>query len=252
MPPSLSPVRFLPSRAFGEAASQWDRTRNSEEPALNYEPGRTAHGLRHDPFKSCVVPRPIGWISTRAVDGCDNLAPYSQFTNVSFDPPTVMFCANQANGKRKDTVVNAEESGAFIWNMATWDLREAVNVSAEQLDRSVDEFERAGLAKTEGLRVAAARVAASPVSFECEYLQTVRIPGNGSMGTVDVVFGRVVVVHIADDALTEDGRIDILRLRPIARMGYFDYTVVDSCFEMVIPGDRSILVGLEGASLFNK
>lgn len=215
---------------------------------MHYEPGRTKHGLPHDPFKSCVVPRPIGWISTRGLDGSDNLAPYSQFTNVSFDPPTVMFCANQVDGRRKDSVVNAEESGVFIWNMATWDLRDAVNISAEQVEPSVDEFERASLAKIEGLRVAAPRVAAAPVSFECEYLQTVRIPGKGPMGTVDVVFGRVVVVHIADDALTAHGRIDIVRLRPLARMGYFDYTVVDNAFEMIIPGDPRILIGLEGSA----
>src|SRR5262245_12122174 len=96
-----------------------------------YEPGVTPHGLPYDPFKSCVVPRPIGWISTRSQTGKDNLAPYSQFTNVSFDPAMVMFSANQTtDGRRKDSVVNAEETGVFVWNMATWDLRNAVNISA--------------------------------------------------------------------------------------------------------------------------
>lgn len=217
-----------------------------------YEPGVTPHQLPYDPFKSCVVPRPIGWISTRSLAGEDNLAPYSQFTNVSFDPPTVMFSANQTtDGRRKDSVVNAEQSGVFVWNMATFDLREAVNLSAEELPHGIDEFARAGLAKIDACLVAVPRVAQSPVAFECRYLQTVRIPGNGTMGTVDVVFGRVIGVHIADDALTADGRIDVVRLRPIARMGYFDYTDVSSRFEMIPPGNRKLLVGLEGAAARN-
>jgi flavin reductase (DIM6/NTAB) family NADH-FMN oxidoreductase RutF len=217
-----------------------------------YEPGLTPHGLPHDPFKSCVVPRPIGWISTRSRDGLDNLAPYSQFTNVSFDPATVMFSANQStDGRRKDSVVNAEETGAFVWNMAVWDLRDAVNISAEELPHGVDEFDRAGLRKIEAERVAVARVAQSPISFECRYLQTVRLPGNGTMGTVDVVFGQVIGVHIADAALTEDGRIDVVRLKPIARMGYYEYTCVDNKFEMVIPNSDRLLIGLEGAAARN-
>ena len=60
-----------------------------------------------------------------------NLAPFSQFQNLTFDPPYVMFAANQnTRGKRKDTVVNCEQTGEFVYNMATYDLRQAVNRSA--------------------------------------------------------------------------------------------------------------------------
>ncbi|WP_205300331.1 flavin reductase family protein [Pantoea sp. Ap-967] len=113
-----------------------------------YQPGVTAHGLPHDPFKSCVVPRPIGWISTRSAEGIDNLAPYSQFTNVSFDPAMVMFSSNQTtDGHRKDSVVNAEQTGEFVWNMATWALREQMNLTAQELAHGCDEFVHAGLEK---------------------------------------------------------------------------------------------------------
>jgi len=61
---------------------------------MYFEPGKTEHHLPFDPFKSCVVPRPIGWISTTSRDGVDNLAPFSQFQNITFDPPIVMFSAN--------------------------------------------------------------------------------------------------------------------------------------------------------------
>lgn len=216
---------------------------------MYYEPGITPHGLPHDPFKSCVIPRPIGWISTVDAQGRHNLAPYSQFQNVTFDPPIVMFSANQTTaGERKDSVRNAETTGQFVWNMATYELREAVNISAEELPFGVDEFERAGLEKLPSRRVKPMRVKGSPIQFECEYLNTVRFPGNPPMGTVDVIFGRVVAIHIDDAFITPDGLVDVLKIQPLARMGYFDYTFVDKKFQMVIPGNsKALLAGLEGS-----
>lgn len=217
---------------------------------MYYEPGVTPHGLPHDPFKSCVVPRPIGWISTVDSQGRHNLAPYSQFQNVTFDPPIVMFSANQdTRGQRKDSVRNAEETGEFVWNMATYALREAVNITAEELSPEVDEFERAGLVKLPSRKVRPARVAGSPIHFECVYLNTLRFPGTPPMGTVDVVFGRVVAIHIDDEVIDGKGMVDVLKIQPLARMGYFDYTYVDNRFQMVIPGsNRALLAGLEGSA----
>lgn len=205
---------------------------------MHYDPERDDHGFKHSPFKSCVVPRPIGWISTLSRDGVANLAPFSQFQNITYDPPIVMIAANQnTTGRRKDTVVNIEATGEFVWNMATYDLREAVSRSSQEFPPEVDEFEAVGLEKAPSLLVKPPRVAASPVQFECRYLQTVRIPGNGDMGTADIVLGRVVQIHIKDDALTADGRLDIPRLKPLARLGYYNYTYVDKVFEMLPPGD---------------
>jgi flavin reductase (DIM6/NTAB) family NADH-FMN oxidoreductase RutF len=216
---------------------------------MYYEPGVTPHGLPHDPFKSCVVPRPIGWISTVDAQGRHNLAPYSQFQNVTFNPPIVMFSANQDTaGNRKDSVRNAEQTGEFVWNMATYELREAVNISAEELPHGVDEFERAGLQKLPSKLVKPMRVARSPIQFECVYLNTLRFPGVPPMGTADVVFGRVVAVHIADEVIDVNGMVDVMKIQPLARMGYFDYTFVDNKFQMVIPGNsKALLAGLEGS-----
>lgn len=219
---------------------------------MYYEPGKTEHGLARDPFKSCVVPRPIGWISTVSREGVHNLAPFSQFQNLTFDPPYVMFAANQnTRGRRKDTVVNTEQTGQFVWNMATYALREAVNKSAEEVSSEVDEFEIAGVTKAPSHIVKACRVAESPIHFECAYHQTIRLPGNGTMGTVDIVIGRVLAIHIKDDVIGADGRIDILKVRPIARLGYYDYTSVESAFQMIIPGnDQRRLAGMEGSARF--
>lgn len=215
---------------------------------MHYDPDKNDHGLPHNPFKSCVTPRPIGWISTISPDGIHNLAPYSQFQNLTFDPPYVMFAANQnTRGKRKDSVVNAEQTGEFVYNMATYDLREAVNRSAAEVPPEVDEFDLAGVTKAPSIRVKPFRVAESPIQFECRYHGTLRLPGNGLMGTVDVIIGRVVLIHIKDEVLLSDGKVDILRIRPLARLGYYDYTTVESAFEMVIPdANEALLAGLEG------
>lgn len=207
------------------------------------------HGLPHNPFKSCVVPRPIGWISTLGREDLPNLAPYSQFQSLNFDPPYVMFSANQTpEGRRKDTTVNTEYSGEFVYNMATYDLREAVNITAEQVTPDVDEFDLAGLTKASPNIIRTPRVAESPIQLECLYHHTLRLPGNSPMGTIDIVIGEVVGIHIKDDVIREDGKIDIAKIRPLTRLGYYDYSVIDSVFEMIIPGqDKELLSGLEGA-----
>lgn len=193
------------------------------------------HGLPHNPFKSLVVPRPIGWISTLDAAGRANLAPFSFFNAVSDSPPVVLFIANgaHAEGGFKDSPSNAEATGEFVCNMATWDLREAMNRSSATVPRARDEFELAGLTPVPSRMVKAPRVAESPVHLECRYMQTVEVPANGPVPT-KVVFGRVVGIHI-DDRYIRDGKVDVGAIRPIARMGYQDYTVVERIFSMGRP-----------------
>lgn len=170
-----------------------------------------------------------------------------------------MFSANQTpSNRRKDTVANVEATGRFAWNLATWELREAVNATAEQVPADIDEFDRAGLEKefTTALQdPQLPMVKASPVKFECVYHTTLRLPGNPPMGSVDVVIGRVVAVHIADDVLT-DGILDVRKTQPIARCGYYQYAVIRETFDMMIPSggewSEDILGGLEGSSKKNK
>lgn len=217
---------------------------------MHYAPATDPCPLPFSPFKSCTVPRPIGWLSTVSPAGVANLAPYSQWQNLTFDPPMVMFAANQlSDGRRKDTVVNAEQTGWFVWNMATYDLREAVNITAMELPSDEDEFERAGVTKAPCVDAPGPRVAESPAHFECRYLSTHRLQGNSNHGWVDVVYGEVVRIHVDDRMVTAEGKLDIARIRPLARLGYYDYTSVTEVFEMRVPGASGAAAdGLEGRS----
>lgn len=218
-----------------------------------YETEKNDHGLARPPFKSCVVPRPIGWISTISRDGVANLAPYSQFTNLTFDPPYVVVSINQTmDGQRKDTTVNIETTGEFVYNIVPYALKDAMNITAAAFPADVDEFEQAGLTKGECRLVKAPRVLESPISLECTYVQTIRLPGQSKVGSTDVIIGKVVGVHIDDSVLMEDGKIDVLKIRPLARMGYSDYTSVTEVFELspsLAAGDQpGMSLGLEGAT----
>jgi len=194
------------------------------------------HGLKHNPFKSLIVPRPIGWVSTHDSRGVVNLAPYSYFNGVGSEPPTVMFASEGSHpeGDFKDSATNVQETGEFVCNIATWELREAMNATSAHVARSVDEFELAGLTPTAARLVKPQRVKESPVHLECTHLKTVELPSNDPDRPNLVVFGRVIGIHI-DDSVIADGMIDMDAFRPIARLGYMDYTLVDNVFTMRRP-----------------
>lgn len=198
---------------------------------MDYDPRSEPHGLARDPTTSLVVPRPIGWITTISPAGVVNLAPYSFFNLIAGKPPFVMF----ASHPRKHSQHNAEMGGEFVANLATYALREEVNATSAVLDESQSEPDVVGLEMVPSRFVKPPRVARSPVAIECKYLQTVRLTrSNGETTNSSVIIGEVVNFHI-DDAVIVDGMIDIERMRPIARLGYMDYCVVDNVFTMLRP-----------------
>lgn len=170
-----------------------------------------------------------------------------------------MFSANQTHkGRIKDSAANAQDMGFFVWNLATWDLRDAVNKSAMYVEPDVDEFCVADVTKEfSEVFPRCPRVKESPVHFDCQYHSTVRLPGNPPMGTVDIIIAEVVGVHIKDEVLT-NGILDVSKTRPIARCGYAQYAVIRETFEMIIPtnedgeGAKEMLSGLEGSIKDNR
>jgi flavin reductase (DIM6/NTAB) family NADH-FMN oxidoreductase RutF len=178
-----------------------------------------------------LAPRPIGWISTLSRDGIVNLAPYSFFNAVSENPHYLMF----GSGGRKDSQVNAEETGEFVCSLATYELRQAVSQTSIAVSPEVDEMALAGLTPAPSKLVKPPRVKESPVAFECRHYQTIVLPGpDGAPGKNAIIIGQVVGIHI-DDEMVENGAVDITRLKPIARLGYKDYAVVDRVFSLDRP-----------------
>ncbi|NBD29983.1 MAG: flavin reductase family protein [Alphaproteobacteria bacterium] len=197
-----------------------------------YRPG-DGHGLPHDPFGAIVTPRPIGWISTKGADGGDNLAPYSFFNAVAYEPPQVMFASTSAKPDRdgtKDSVANIRDTGVFAVNVVEFSARAAMNRTSGPWGRGVDEFTDAGIAKAVCKTIDCPRVAGAPASLECRLTRIIDLPGAANI----VVFGEVTGVHLRDDCLV-DGRFDVSRYTPLARLGYRDYTAVREVFALVRP-----------------
>ena len=208
-----------------------------------YEP-KDGHGLPKNPFNSLVIPRPIGWISSVDGEGNVNLAPYSFFNGVSYRPPTVMFASGHGEVEddgMKDSVRNIIETGEFVHNFVTWDVRDAMNLSSATTAKNVDELAAAELTPIPSKVVKPPRVAESPIHFECKLVHHLDLPNTIGDSKYTVVFGEVVGVHIADELITDEGRIDIGKLHPVARMGYQDYTEVtaETVFTLERPGFRS-------------
>ena len=184
-----------------------------------YEPAN-GHGLPFNPFKAIVAPRPIGWISTRSADGIANLAPYSFFNAVSDTPPIVMF----SSSGRKDSLRNAEETGEFVCNHVGEAQFKAMSQTSFAYEPSVSEFAAAGLEEVECRVVRAPRVAGAPAALECVVTEIIRPRDReGRFGDNWLVFGEVVGVHIEDGMLTDEGRFDFEKAKPVTRLGYLDY-----------------------------
>lgn len=195
-----------------------------------YDAIRNDHGFEYDPFKALVAPRPIGWISSLSADGVANLAPYSFFNAMAQAPHYVVF----GSGPRKDSLRNIEATGEFAVNLATYDLREAMNATSAIVGPHVDEFELARLTKAPCRMIKAPRVAESPACLECRLYQVVDLPDDEGRVRDHIAIGRVIGIHI-DDRFIDNGRVNTAAMRPIARMGYSEYATVTEAWRMRRP-----------------
>lgn len=203
-----------------------------------YRPGVDQHGLPRNPFNALITPRPIGWTSTVDADGRPNLAPFSFFQGAAYEPPIVSLAFTGAKlgahqGERKDTLANIRSTKEFAVNIVPSALTDAMNASAANLGIEVNEFEAAGVTAAPCRQIAAPRVAECPATLECRLIQIVELPNNGP-GENTTVFGEVVGVHI-DEAILTDGMIDPTLFKPLARMGYLDYSVISEIFQLKRP-----------------
>ena len=165
-----------------------------------------------------VTPRPIAWVTTLSPAGVVNLAPFSFFNAFGANPPVVAFSPSlRRDGTKKDTLLNLEALPEFVLNAATASLVDQVNLSSKELPPDESEVELTGLTTVPSVKVKPPRVAECPVSMECRVRQIIPC-GTGPIAA-NIVIGEVVMMHIADDVLDGQGRIDPRKLRTVARLG---------------------------------
>ena len=198
--------------------------------------------LKQDPYSALVMPRPVGWISSLNKKGMRNLAPFALFNLVSYKPPYVMFAPtgqvrrleSREGNILKDTFNNVMDTKQFVVNMATRKLRNSVWLSSVPAPPDIDEFEITGLTPIASEIVAPPRVKESPVHLECIYSQTIKLPHEDPELMNHLVIGKVVGVHIKDSVI-KNGIIDEMKLEPMARLGYFNYTKVSEVHSKPFP-----------------
>ncbi len=197
-----------------------------------YQP-KDGHGLPHNPFKAIVSPRPIAWVSTQDANGVRNLAPYSFFNALADNPPQVMFAStgkkdDQAEGK--DSLSNIRATGVFCVNIVEESIRDAMNTSSGPLGKDEDEFAAAGLKAAQCDTIDCPRLVGAPASLECRLTQIVPLLGENNF----MAIGEVTGVHLRDNCIV-DGIFDVTTYRPLSRLGYKDYAVVDNTFTLARP-----------------
>ena len=203
-------------------------------------PSDISHSELYGILLNSVAPRPIAWVSTISGSGALNLAPFSFFNCVCVDPPLLAFApglrpskqAQASHGEPKDTLRNVRETGEFVVNTVTYELREAMNSTSGEYDASVNEFELAKVNPEPSKIVRPPRVAESPVSFECKLHQIVDF--SPAPTSSSLVIGQIVAIHI-NDAHLKEGRLDRNSLDLIGRMGGIQYTRTTQRFEMIRP-----------------
>lgn len=189
---------------------------------------------RYNLLNSLVIPRPIGWISTRGQEGTHNLAPFSYYAALSASPLLVGASIGQRGGEPKDTLKNVRECGAFCVNVCSEELLEAMNLTSGEYPASVDEFTVAGLEAREGTAVDAPWVAQAPAVLECELFKEV---GLGDAPNV-LLIGEVKLVRLSNTVQPSPGSWDVdpESLGAVGRLGKNRYLLTREIRELARPG----------------
>lgn len=181
-----------------------------------------------------VIPRPIGWISSLSPDGIPNLAPFSFFNAVGEDPPHVMFSTVRTNDTNKDTLNNVLATGEFVVNMATENNVDKMNLTSQIVAPEIDEFELAGLTPIASVKVKPARVAESPIAFECKLVHHYTLE-NHQNGGATILIGKIVMFHIDESVWLGDFKINMETYKPVARLAGSNYAKLGEIFSIKRP-----------------
>lgn len=205
---------------------------------MRIDPKEIPTGVLHGHLLSAIAPRPIAFASTIDKEGNPNLSPFSFFNVFSANPPIAIFSPARRgrDNTTKDTYHNVLEVNEVVINVVNYDIVEQMNLSSVEYSADVDEFVKAGLTPIPSEMVQPFRVKESPVQLECKVRQV--IPLNNSGGAGNLVVCEIVLMHINDDVLDENGKIDQQKIDLVARMGgnYYCRASGDAIFEVRKPG----------------
>ena len=187
-------------------------------------------------FKSLIVPRPIGWISSKINDGQINLAPYSFFNAIATIPPMVVIGPGgySKSGNNKDTLLNIKNNPEFVCNFVSWDVKDIMNESSYSFDNNESEIEKLNIETENSTMVSIPRVKLSPAHFECTLFKIIDLPSDSKGNPNHLIIGNIIGINISDKIIKND-RIDIGELKPISRMGYDEYALINTIFSMKRP-----------------
>jgi flavin reductase (DIM6/NTAB) family NADH-FMN oxidoreductase RutF len=183
---------------------------------VQFDPQQIDPQLAYKLMASIVVPRPIGWTSTVSADGRNNLAPFSFFMMITSTPPHVAIAVGARDGQEKDTLRNIRDTGEFVINTVSAAIGPAMAASAAEWPAGVDEFAVSGLTPVPSAVVRPMRVAEAPAHLECVVRQVMPV-GTLPYGA-HLVIAEVVQIHVRDDLLIENHRIDLQRLQAVGRL----------------------------------
>ena len=166
-----------------------------------------------------VVPRPIAFASTMDKEGRVNLSPYSFFNAFSASPPVLVFAPvnRMRDNTRKHTLDNVQAQGEVVINIVNYAVAEQMSLASTEYEQGVNEFMKAGLTAAPSVRVKPPRVAECPVAFECRVQQVVPLGRGGGAG--HLVICEILLAHVQETVMNEQGRIDPHLLDAIGRMG---------------------------------
>lgn len=184
----------------------------------------------HDLLTSCIVPRPIAWVTTVNEEGKINIAPFSFFTGVSWAPPIIAFSVvNRADGTKKDTVLNIEKIPEFVVNMVSVELLKVMEATAAPIPYGQDEKIVKGVSLAASEKVRPQRIAQSKVSLECTLERIVRVTEGADAG--NLILGRVELMHISDALFKGEREMDWGSLDALGRLSGACYCTTRSVIE---------------------
>lgn len=198
---------------------------------MQFDPNEMEHAAVYKLLTGSIIPRPIAWVSSVSENGINNLAPFSYFNAVGDDPPHLMFSTGRGNNTNKDTLNNILANKQFVVNMVTEELTEQMNATAQSVHADVDEFELAGVTPIASLKIKPMRVKESPIHFECELVHNYFLEDHKHGGAC-VLIGRIIMMHINDDLLVDNYKINAEIYKPIARLAGAGYSKIGEIFSV--------------------